>query len=144
MKNTITLTFLLLVLTCSASAQDAGTAAVASAVEALRKALVDPDRNVLEQLTSPDLSYGHSNGLIEDQKAFIQALVSGPTDIESLDLMDQTIRITGKTAVVRHIFLGALNNQGTKSTIKLSVLQVWIKQGKGWKLLARQAARLQQ
>ncbi|HEY8970914.1 MAG TPA: nuclear transport factor 2 family protein, partial [Puia sp.] len=38
--------------------------AVSVAVEALRKAMIDPDKAVLEKLTFPELSYGHSDGLI--------------------------------------------------------------------------------
>lgn len=134
--------FLLFFATATIAAAQSPEAAVAAAVESLRQAMVKVDRPTLERLTNPELSYGHSSGLVEDQAAFIQALVSGPTRILSLDQTDQTIRIVGKTAIVRHIFSATLSTNGQQSPIKLLVLQVWQKRGKQWKLLARQATRV--
>ena len=48
-----------------------------SAVEALRKALIDPDKAALDKLTMDELSYGHSSGLIQDKAAFEEALFRG-------------------------------------------------------------------
>ncbi len=115
--------------------------AVAGAVEALRKALVDPSKATLEKLTSPNLSYGHSNGNLQDQAAFVDALVSGSSDFVSVDLSNQTIKITGNVAVVRHTLTATTNDAGKPGNTKLSVLQVWIKQNREWKLLARQAVK---
>src|SRR5437660_6432730 len=46
-------------------AQSSDEAAVNEAVEALRKAMLDADRARLEELTSDQLSYGHSSGTLE-------------------------------------------------------------------------------
>lgn len=124
-----------------ARAQDQA-AAVASAVEALRKAMLAGDGAALKSLTADQLTYGHSNGRLEDKAAFVASL-DGKTAFKSLDLSDQTIQVLGDTAIVRHTF-DAVNNlaDGKTSTAHIKVLQVWIRESGSWKLLARQSAPL--
>jgi Domain of unknown function (DUF4440) len=115
--------------------------AVAQAVESLRKAMIDADKPTLERLLTDQLSYGHSGGNIETKAAFIESLVTGTSDFQTIDLSVQRISIVDKTALVRHNLVAATNNRGVAATVNLSVLLVWIKQGKDWKLLARQAVK---
>lgn len=116
--------------------------AVEQAVEKLRKAIVDADKATLESITTDQLTYGHSNGLLEDKAAFIQALVSGESDFTSIDLTEQTVTVVDNTAWVRHKLAGNTNNKGVPGTAKLAVLMVWVKQKGNWKLLARQAVKI--
>ena len=58
-------------------AQSADEKAVADAVENMRKVMLAPDKAALENLAADELSYGHSNGLIEDKAAFVENLASG-------------------------------------------------------------------
>jgi ketosteroid isomerase-like protein len=123
-------------------AQDKEESAVAAVVESLRKAMVDPDKPALEKLTMDELSYGHSNGMIQTKQEFIEALTSGKSDFVTIDLSQQTIKVVGQTALVRHILSGTTNDGGKPGTVKLSVLQVWQKVNGDWKLLARQAVKV--
>lgn len=123
-------------------AQSADEKAVAAAVENLRKAMVDPTKAALEKLTLPELSYGHSSGKVQNQAEFVDALVSGASDFLNIDLTEQTIKITGNTAIVRHILSAATSDNGKPNTAHISILLVWIKQNKAWKLLARQAVKI--
>jgi hypothetical protein len=116
--------------------------AVADAVEQLRLAMVNPDKAGLEKLTSGKLSYGHSSGLVEDQKVFIEKLVSGQSDFVSIDLTEQSISISEKVAIVRHILAAKTNDGGRPGEVRIRVLLIWQKEKGGWKLLARQAARM--
>jgi len=50
--------------------------AVRQAVEALRKALLEADKAQLEQLTSEQLSYGHSDGRVQTKAEFIDGVMS--------------------------------------------------------------------
>ncbi|HVV03811.1 MAG TPA: nuclear transport factor 2 family protein [Puia sp.] len=118
--------------------------AVTAAVEALRKAMIDPDRAVLEKLTLPELSYGHSSGAVQNQTEFIEALTSGKSDFVSIELTGQRISIVNNTAVVRHYLSAVTNDGGKPGQVKLSILLVWQKQKGGWRLLARQAVKPQQ
>lgn len=116
---------------------------VAVAVELFRKTMVNPDHATFDKLTSPDLTYGHSNGLIEDKRTCIESMVTGRYKFKSLDLTDQSIKMVDKTAIVRHVFFAHTHDAGKEpGTVKLKVLQVWQKQRGHWVLLARQAVRL--
>lgn len=116
---------------------------VEDAVEALRKVLLDPEKAALEGLTVDLLTYGHSSGLIENRQQFIESLVSGKFDFQTLELTEQTIDISGETAIVRHHLTGNTTDAGKDpGTANLKVLQVWQKQGSEWKLLARQAVKI--
>lgn len=116
--------------------------AVRAAVEALRKAMIDPDKAVLEKLTMPELSYGHSNGMVQNQAEFIEALTSGRSDFVSIDLSTQSITIVERTALVRHLLSATTNDGGKPGQVKLSILLVWQKQKGEWRLLARQAVKV--
>lgn len=124
-----------------ASAQD--QAAVAGAVEALTKAMLDVDREKLLALTAEQLSYGHSAGRIENRQQFVDNLLSRASAFRKIELSDQTIGMVGNTAIVRHLFVGeTVNPQGQVSPVRIGILQVWQKPGATWALLARQAYRL--
>lgn len=115
---------------------------VTDAVESLRKQLLDPEKEALQSLTSEILTYGHSAGLIENRAEFIESLVSGKFNFETLELTEQTIDISGETAIVRHLLAGNTADAGKEpGTANLKVMQVWQKQGDSWKLLARQAVK---
>ncbi|HYH37717.1 MAG TPA: nuclear transport factor 2 family protein [Azospirillum sp.] len=124
-----------------AIAQD-GQGDVAKAVEALRVAMLAGDGAALKALTMEQLTYGHSNGRLEDKAAFVASL-EGKNAFKTLELSDHAIQVVGDTAIARHTF-DAVNNlpEGKTSTAHIKVLQVWKKDGGAWKLLARQSAPL--
>jgi len=126
----------------AARAQDA-TVAVTAAVEKLRVAMVTPNEASLKALVADDLSYGHSDGHLNTKDVFISDLMTGVSHFLSIDLTEQTVKVVGDAAIVRHILSGATHDQGKpEGTVKLKVLLVWQKQGGEWKLLARQAVRI--
>lgn len=115
---------------------------VASQVEKLRLALIDPTEANLKELSSPDLSYGHSNGKLENQSQFIEALVSGTSDFAKVEFQDQTIQVEKDVAIVRHNLAADVLDGGKANAIKIGVILVWQKEKSQWKLLARQAYKL--
>ena len=126
-----------------ARAQSADQRAVAEAVEALTKAMIDVDRAKLEALSADQLSYGHSAGRIENKKEFVDYLVSRASAFRRIDLSDQTISLVDNEAIVRHLMTGeTISPAGQVTPVRIVVLQGWQKQGSDWRLLARQAYRL--
>jgi len=123
-------------------AQTKQETAVANAVEQLRKAMVDADPVMLDKLTSPQLSYGHSGGALDDKTVFVQKIVSGKSDFTALNFVAQTISISKNTAIVRHTLNGDTNDNGKPGEVHLLVLLVWQKLHGQWKLLARQAIKM--
>src|SRR5688572_24332297 len=96
--------------------------AVAAAVVGLSTAMINADKAMLEKYTSDKLSYGHSGGKIEGQESFVQSITSGASDFVTIDLTEQTISVSGKTAVVRHKLSATTNDGGKPGTVKLSIL----------------------
>jgi ketosteroid isomerase-like protein len=113
-----------------------------AAVAFLVRALESSNKADLESIASEELSYGHSNGLIEDKKAFVEALTNGSSDFENIKISNQTIKVTGNLALVRHRLDAGTLNKGVKGEIHLNILLVFRKEKGEWKLLARQAARV--
>jgi ketosteroid isomerase-like protein len=142
MKKTFYLLLFFIGISMGTQAQTNDQKQVAAAVEALKTAMVSGKKSQLEAIAAPNLTYGHSSGLLENKAAFVENITSGHSDFVSIDLTDQTIQIDGDVALVRHKLTAQTNNDGTPGTAKLGVLLVWKKQQGNWKLLARQAYKL--
>lgn len=125
-----------------ANAQGKQEKAVLSATEQLRVAMIDANPAALEALTAAQLSYGHSSGHVDDKKTFVEKIVSGKSDFVTMELAEQTISVSGKVAIVRHILNATTNDGGKPGEVHLKVMLVWQKSGGQWKLLARQAVKI--
>ena len=125
----------------SAVAESADEAAVAKAVEALRKATLDQEKGQLEELCADELSYGHSDGKVENKAQFINGVMTRKGILKSLTLSDHTVAIVGTNAIARHKWASESETDGKATSTRIGVLQVWLKQGGSWRLLARQAVR---
>lgn len=126
----------------SVYAQSADEAAVADAVESLRKAMFARDVKGFEALISENVSYGHSAGRIENKQEFIKAALANKSVMKSLTFTDQTIKVTGNHAIVRNTYNGVSELDGKTNNTKIGVLLVWAKEAGTWRLYARQAYRL--
>ena len=126
-----------------AAAQSGSEKAVGAAVEELKQAIIAADRARLEAIAADQLVYGHSSGKAQNKAEFIEEIVSlEPNDYLSIDLIDQTITVSGKTAVVRHIYASDYTSKGVKGSLRIGNMLIWQQQKGKWKLLARQAYRL--
>lgn len=124
------------------SAQSADEKEVAAAVEKLRLAMISAVKSDLESIASANLTYGHSNGLVEDKAAFVQNIVSHNSVFLTIELSEQVVKISGNVATVRHKLVSDTNNNNVPGKANIGVLLVWAKEKGGWKLLARQAYKL--
>jgi ketosteroid isomerase-like protein len=131
----------LLFVTTVGFSQPADEKQIGTEVENLRKAMIAADKSALDNLTALELSYGHSNGMIENKQAFIEDLLSGKSIFTSIELTDQSIKISGDVAIVRHHLIAVTNNDHIAGKADLFVLLIWQKQKGEWKLLARQAVK---
>lgn len=142
MKKLFTLVLMAL-MGLSALAQSKEEAKVAAQVEMLRVAMIDAKKAVLESLAAEELSYGHSGGHIENKAEFVDKIVSGRSDFVTIAFENQTIKIVGKTAVVRHDLRGTTTDvEGKVSPVNIHVLLVWQKIKGEWKMIARQAVKI--
>ncbi len=135
--------FTLLFLNAIAFTQTKDEKEVTDAVEQLRSAMVNGDKAILEKLSAEKLSYGHSGGHIDDKKEFVEKIVSGASNFELIELVEQTISISDDVAIVRHVLNAKTHDAGKEpGEVHLRVLLIWQKQKGGWKLLARQAVKI--
>lgn len=125
-----------------AQAQTKAEKEVDQAVQELRTAMINADRATLEKIAATKLSYGHSSGVIDDKQQFVQKIADGTSDYVSIDLKNQTIAVSGNVAIVRHELHASIADGGKPGELHLRVLLVWQKEGKQWKLLARQAVKI--
>jgi ketosteroid isomerase-like protein len=126
-----------------ANSQTKEEKAVVAAVEVFKKAMVEADKSLLETITADQLVYGHSSGKVQNKAEFIAEIISAqPLNYVSIETADQTIKLSGNTAVVRHIFSAETSANGTPGKLKIGNMMIWQKQKGKWKLLARQAYKL--
>lgn len=111
-------------------------------VEEFRMALIDPSRENLEDLCSIHLSYGHASGRVENYSQFVVTLISGANDFSSISFEDQSIQVTGNIAIARQTMNAKLSANGPEFSVKMGVMQIWQKENKNWKLIARQAFKI--
>jgi ketosteroid isomerase-like protein len=141
MKKILSLV-LLSALLLNVTAQTREEESVAAAVVFLVKALESGDRAALEKISSAELSYGHSSGLVETRSQFVDALSSGQSDFVNINISNQTLVVTGKNAIVRHRLDATTQDRGKSGEAHLNILLVFRKEQGQWKLLARQAAKI--
>jgi hypothetical protein len=113
-----------------------------NAMQQLDKALLQKDEKTLQTVLHKEVSYGHSNGWIQNKNDILNDFTSGKLIYNKLENNSSAIvTISKKYATVKTNTNaeGAVN--GTAFNLKLHIMQFWIKTKKGWQLIARQSAK---
>jgi len=110
----------------------------------LDKALVNKDEKTLTQLLNRDVSYGHSNGWVQNKNDIINDLKTGKLIYDKIDNTSVSIVAINKSWATVRTNTNAIGRSTTIPAfeLKLHVLQVWLKTKNGWQLLARQSTKL--
>jgi ketosteroid isomerase-like protein len=116
-------------------ANSADEAAVRAAHEAFVKAAREGDRAALGRIFAEGLQYSHSNAKLENKQEAIDALVKSKGNFE---VHSQTIHVFGNAATIR----AKVTAHGAAGDTPLTMLQVWIKNGKDWQMVERQTTRI--
>lgn len=125
-----------------ATAEAADEAAVKDAVEALRKAVFDQDEAKIEALVADELTYGHSSAVVQNKAEMINGVMTRKAKVKSLEYPELKVTVAGNAAWARHLYVSESELEGKTNDIKIGILEVWQKEGGGWKLLARQGYKL--
>lgn len=133
---------LMFVASCSNQLSSINKDEVVKAVDALNEALIHPEKEKLKKITSENLTYGHSSGILENQSEFIDALVNGPFDFLSIATSQDQITIYDDTAIARHIMTAKGANNGEPVDVNIGIMLVFQKRDGQLFLLARQAYKL--
>jgi hypothetical protein len=139
--------------------------------KSLDKALITRDTVALKKLLNDHVLYGHSNGWIESKKHVIEDLYNGKLIYKSIQDLGYygtggkveknslwiDTRPTDKDSLYKDHFLGGFTRravtitsiydvdvvvEGKQIQLRLSVMQVWQKKGKHWRLIARQSVKV--
>ena len=78
-----------------ALAEAGDEAAVKQNVEALREALLKADKAQLERLSAEQLSYGHSDGRVQNKAEFIDGVMTRKATVKSINFPDLKIAVAG-------------------------------------------------
>jgi hypothetical protein len=125
-----------------ALAEAGDEAAVKQNVEALREALLKADKAQLERLSADQLSYGHSDGRVQNKAEFVDGVMTRKAIVKLINFPELKIGLAGDAAIARHIYESESETDGKPNNVRIGTLEVWQKQGGNWKLLARQGYKL--
>jgi hypothetical protein len=107
-------------------------------------ALGQSNMAVLKNTTHSLLNYGHSNALLENQVAFLHAIESKAAVYTSVKSTGRSLNQVEKTCTIReNLQVELLLNSSQKVNLNLKTLHVYVREKRKWKLLERQAVRIQ-
>jgi hypothetical protein len=139
---------LLLILICFAgliaTAQKKHANGIEEKVIALNNAIfVNKDSLALESLLGKEIIYCHSSGKVENRQEMIKNALANTSTYDYVITQVTNVVSLKKAIVVRHIITATEKlKDGKTAPLKLGVVQTWVKEGKDWKLIGRQAVKL--
>lgn len=126
----------------TAFSQDGGKTEIMMKMLGLKNALLGKDSVALSRLLSDDVTYGHTNGLIQTKQQLIHDVMTGVQDYKTITPGNMDIRTYGNTAVV---VMGSSVNMifaGKQLDLQMMITLTWIKMNNDWKLVARQSVKI--
>lgn len=105
--------------------------------------LMENNNSKILELFSDDVSFGHSNGWLQNKDDFKKDFESGKVKYQSVKQTElKELKIKNKFANIRRIIAvkGLYKNETFE--MKLSVLEFWIRQKGIWKLWSRQSVKI--
>src|SRR5688572_950654 len=102
--------------------------------------LLVEDRFYIDQYVDDSLSYGHSNGWVENKKEFY-ANLGEKIVYHSFKEDSMQVSVNKNMAHARFVADIDATLNGKRTVFHLKVLEVWVRSGKSWKLFARQAIK---
>ena len=133
--KTLLLTTLVFAVSSVGFAETADEAAVKAAHASFVAAAKAGDATALGKIFADGLQYSHSNTLLETKAQAIAALVKSKGNFE---VHEQTIHVYGKAATIR----AKVTAHNAAGDIPLTMLQVWVKNGKDWQMVERHTTRI--
>jgi len=133
------ITIMLLCFGSASFAQQPDYAALNHAIADFDKALESRDSVALRWLLHEKVSYGHSNGWIENKKEVIADLFNGKLVYKKIAATKPEVTSAGNVVAARSIADIDAALDGKMMSFKLKVLQIWTLEDGHWTLFARQS-----
>lgn len=104
------------------------------------QAIVDGEFEVFAEHAHPDLSYAHSNGVVDTIQSYLKKCHEGFYVYHRVDHPISAIRVEGNIALVFGEMNADITAGGTAKSLRNKTLAVWINDAEAgaWKLLAFQ------
>ena len=129
--------------TFSFSQDEKGRMEIMMKMLTLKNALVAKDSVALSKVLADDVTYGHTNAMIQTKAELIRDVVSLVQDYKSIEPSDMKIRLYDNTAIVNMNSKVVMNYQSQPLELSMKITFTWIKKDKDWQLVARQAVKIQ-
>ncbi|MEO1259780.1 MAG: nuclear transport factor 2 family protein [Bacteroidota bacterium] len=107
-------------------------------------AMMQKDVAFLENVLTEDVTYAHSNGLVENKKQHLENVSSGSITYQQMKVEENSLRIYKKTAVNNGIINVKGLYKGTPFQVRLGYTNIYVKTKRQWKLAAWQSAKLEE
>lgn len=108
----------------------------------LKNALIAKDSVALSKVLADDVTYGHTNAMIQTKVELIRDVMSKVQDYKSINPSEMNIRMFDKTAIVNMNAKIVLNYKNEPMEFKMKITLVWVKHNGDWVLEARQAVKI--
>ena len=142
MRKPAAVLFVLFLLVAKSSSGQIDSIGLKNAMQQLDKALLHKDESVLRSVLHKDVSYGHSNGWIQNKNDILNDFTSGKLVYNKIENNSSAIiTISKKYATVKTNTNAEGTVNGTAFKLTLHIMQFWIKTKNGWQLVARQSAK---
>jgi ketosteroid isomerase-like protein len=137
--------FLVLSLTCSPGfAQSKDEKALVERTYLLSHTVFGTkDSMTLENLFAKKATYGHSHGNLQTREQAIAGISKNKSKYTDTSVSIIQVLIEDDVAIVRHLFKAKENKaDGTVTPLNFTMMLVWVKEKKKWRLMGRQAVSL--
>jgi len=106
------------------------------------EAMVKADISALKSIFAEDLTYTHTNGETETKSSFLSTIETATFKYEAIQTTSTNVRIYGDTGVITGRGKIKLLAFGTPMSMDVSFIEVQVKSGGRWQLVAWQSTRL--
>lgn len=103
------------------------------------------DSLTLEDLFAKKATYGHSHGNLQTREQAVAGISKNKSRYTDTAVSNvQVLQYDDDVAIVRHLFKAKENKvDGSVTPLDFTMMLVWVKEKKKWRLLGRQAVSLQ-
>ncbi|MBV7549845.1 nuclear transport factor 2 family protein [Pseudomonas sp. PDM26] len=101
-------------------------------------AILAGDFEAFRAFAHPDLSYAHSNGVVDTLESYLNKCLNGFYVYHRIEHPIQSIKVVGDIALVFGEMNGEITSGGIAKTLRNKALAVWEQRKGEWKLIAYQ------
>jgi hypothetical protein len=102
------------------------------------EAMIAADLDTLDELFHPQLTYTHSNALVDTKDSYIANIANGVVSYKSVEREDTALTQIGDTAVITGKAKFVVHARNTDITIESRYSSVWLNDGGRWQFFVWQ------